>query len=129
MEKRYSILRIISAIYKFVGVILLILTLLSAVGVCLLSLAGGAALDDIIQETESDQFGRSNSDSGLAEASALGGMLLSVGVLLYGGFISLAIYGTGEAIQVFLSIEENTRATSLLMRRQVKQQNTGSLVE
>ncbi|HLA42180.1 MAG TPA: hypothetical protein VJZ27_02020 [Aggregatilineales bacterium] len=129
MEKRYSILRIISAIYKFVGVILLILTLLSSAGACLLSIAGGAALNDIIEEAESDEFGRSNSDSGLAEASALGGMLLSVGVLLYGGFISLAVYGTGEAIQVFLSIEENTRATSLLMRRQVKQQNTGSLVE
>ena len=129
MEKRYSILRIISGIYKFVGAILLILTLLSSAGACLLSIAGGAALNDIIEEAESDEFGRSNSDSGLAEASALGGMLLSVGVLLYGGFISLAVYGTGEAIQVFLSIEENTRATSLLMRRQVKQQNTGSLVE
>jgi len=48
----------------------------------------------------------------------LGGILSAVVVLIGGGLAAICHFAIGEAIMVFLAIEENTRATAGLLTRQ-----------
>jgi hypothetical protein len=52
-------------------------------------------------------------------SSVFGGVFVGFILLLYGGFISLATYAFGEGIYLLLAMEENTRASSLLLQRQL----------
>jgi uncharacterized membrane protein YdcZ (DUF606 family) len=112
MSKRFAVLRILSTIYKILGIILAIITILSSVGICLTGLISGAAVDQII-----NQMNRNSSVLGVF-GGALGGILISVGIILYGGLGAVATYALGELIELLLSIEENTRASSLLLQKQ-----------
>jgi hypothetical protein len=112
MEQRYRALRIVGTIYKVLGGIAGILTLLVVVTVCASSVLGGAALTSL---------GRELSDSsgvGGLFGSVLGGVLLSVLAILYGGTITVTLFGFGEAIYLLIALEENTRATALMLRGQ-----------
>ena len=51
MEKRYRVLRFVGTIAKLVGIIILILTVLGALGACAGVLAGGAAFRDTAAQT------------------------------------------------------------------------------
>ena len=50
---------------------------------------------------------------------ALGGLLGSLVVLIYGGGIALTLYAAGEGVFLLLAVEENTRLSATLMQRQV----------
>lgn len=101
MEKKFGALRTIGNLYKIFAILILGLTLLGMIASCLLSVAGSA-----------------NSD--LGGGGIFGGIILAGITLLYGGVIALGLYATGEAIFVILGIEENTRATSILLQRQLR---------
>lgn len=109
MEKRYRALRTIGTIYKVLGVIAGIITILVVVGVCATSVLGGAALN---------QFGQDWGGIGMFEG-VLGGVIFSLIAALNGGLISLTFYSLGEGIYLFLAIEENTRYTAQLLSYQV----------
>jgi hypothetical protein len=110
MKTKYNALRIIGSIFKILGVIFSIITLLAILGTCGLTLLGGAALDSY-----TEQFG----------AGVLGGLLWAVlaaiVLLLYGGIPSLFFFAIGESIFLFIDMEENTRATSQYLRHLITQ--------
>lgn len=109
MEKRYRALRTIGTIYKVLGAIAGILTILVVLGICATSVLGGAALN---------QFGQDLTGLGMFEG-ILGGLIFSLILVLNGGLISLTLYSLGEGIYLFLAIEENTRYTAQLINYQV----------
>ncbi len=101
VEKRYPILRVLSVIYKVLGGIVAALTILGAIGICIAGVAGGAALGNLERELGTPMPGM----GGIA-----GGIIGSLILLLYGGFIALALYAFGELLSLFISMEENIRS-------------------
>jgi hypothetical protein len=119
MEKRYRALRIIGTVYKVLGVIAGVLTIIAVVGFCLATVLGGAALGNL-----------GESSRNLGAAGALGGALSGVVVgiigIIYGGGLALSLYGLGEGVYLAISVEENTRATVRLLEQQSRPpQNPG----
>lgn len=103
MEKRYRALRIIGSFYKIVGAIVLVLTILGALGACGMSILGGSAMTDY-----SNQFGDMGGMGLLG--GVVGGVILGLTVLISGGVGGLTMYAVGEGIYLLIDIEENTRA-------------------
>ncbi len=101
VEKRYPILRTLSVIYKVLGGIAAALTLLGTIGACIAAIAGGAVLGELGR-----QMGVQIPDVG----GVVGGVVLGLIFLLYGGFITLTLYGVGEMVNLFVSMEEHIRS-------------------
>jgi len=110
MEKRYKVLRTIGKIYKILGVIAAVLTILSALGICLASILGGAALNRYARQFGGMQVPMA-SQAGGAVAGVIGALFLS----LYGGMIAISLYGLGEGVDLIIALEENTRKTTELL--------------
>lgn len=105
VERRYPALRLIGSIYKILGVIVGAITLLIAIASCTITMGGSLGE-------------RSGPFSGF-----LGGLLVFVVVLIIGGIYALTLYAIGEGIYLFLSMEENTRATVMLLQQQTGQRS------
>lgn len=101
VEKRYPILRVLSVIYKVLGGIVAAFTLLGALASCIVGIAGGALLGDLGRE-----LGVPMMDTGGIVGGIVGGLL----VLLYGGFFAVTLFGAGEMVSLFISVEENLRS-------------------
>ena len=115
MEKRYRALRIIGMLYKIIGGIILVITIVSAAGICVAGFLGGAALNEFSRD-----IGPGWSGVGFL-SSALGGVLAALGMLIGGGLGGLTIFATGEAIYLLIDLEENTRAAALHVPAQAPQ--------
>ena len=113
MSKKFGVLRFIGTVYKIIGVILAVIAVLAAVIVIIASIAGGASLGSLSQ-----QYG-GQGDLGLLGgfSGAAAGIAAGIGILI-GLLAALTQYAIGEAIYLFLAIEENTRATAALIKRQ-----------
>lgn len=113
MDQRFRVLRIISTIYKVLGGLAALLTLLLIIGGCLASVFGGAVLGSLFN-------GRGG--SGLLEGM-VGGLIqafiVSIISLIYGGGAAVTLYAFGEGIELLLSLEANTRTTATLLQRQM----------
>lgn len=112
MEKRYSALRIIGTIYKVLGVIAGVITIIMVLAICGASVMGGAALDTLGQ-----QFGGGMGSAGMF-GGIFGGLIGAFFVIIYGGGLAVTLYAFGEGIDLLLALEENTRATAMLLRQQ-----------
>ncbi len=110
MTKKFGFLRFIAGFYKTIGIILAVFAILGAIGVLLTSILGGAALEGV------------SGDLGLQGITTLGGVvggiISALALLIGGGLAAICQFAIGEAIMVFLAIEENTRATAGLLARQ-----------
>jgi len=107
VEKRFRVLRIIGTIYKVIGWITLALGILSALGICAISLIGGT--------TGGAALGRDNTLQGLI-GGGIAGVATAVVILFLALLYFLGIYAVGEAIYLALAVEENTRETVMLLR-------------
>ncbi len=99
-RKRFRALRTIGNIYKGLGGVALLVTVVAA----LASVVSGGALGGI--------GGRASMVGGLVTGGT-GAVVL----LVFGGLMALGLFGTGEAIFVILAIEENTRSEAELLER------------
>jgi len=107
MEKRYGALRFIGSIYKLIGIIVLVVTAIGALGACAGVLVGGAAFRDTAAQSGVPILG-----------SLLGAIVVAFFGLLYGGAIGLTLFAAGDFISLLLALEENTRTTATLLRAQ-----------
>ena len=117
--KKYKALRTIATIFKILGILSLVLTILLSLASCLFYGAMGAYFNNQSREF----YGVTGGDSGVVVAA---GIILGLFILIYGGFSSLMIYGAGELIYVLLDIEQNTRETSELVRISAHSANAGA---
>lgn len=112
MEKRYTALRVLGTIYKVLGGIVGVITILLVLAICAFSVLGGAAMDTLGRE-----FGGDTGFAGVL-SGFLGGLIISVVVIIYGGWLAVTLYATGEGVYLLLALEENTRATVRLLQQQ-----------
>ena len=110
MNKKFGLLRFIGTVYKVFGIILAVIAVIAAAAVCITTFAGGAALNDLSRE-----FGMG---SMMGIGGALGGIIGGITILIGLGLAAISQYAIGEAIFLFLAIEENTRATAVMLQRQ-----------
>lgn len=90
MKKRFRALRIISALYKLLALLSLI----------------GAVAGAILFYSQQDQ----GTDAALVLPNVIG--------VLVGGILgSIFLFGLGQLFDLFIALEENTRATSALLQR------------
>lgn len=101
MDRKFKVLRLIGTIYKVIGIITGVITLLLAIGSCLVGILSGAAVEQF-----QEQFGLG------VVSSAVGGIVAGGVILLYGVVMTLMLYGFGEGIYLALAVEENTRRTA-----------------
>ena len=113
-KKRFGILRLIGSIYKVLGIIVAVITLLAAIAVCATSVLGGAALEQFMGNVQ--QYGRG--PWGMMGGMA-GGVIGGIGIILSGLATAICLYAGGELIFLLLALEENTRITARLL------ENTG----
>lgn len=114
VERRYGALRIIGTIYKVLGVIVGAITVLLALGLCVVGIAGGATMDML-----SDQMGVPMTGLGTV-GGFIYGLILALITILYGGGLALALFALGESIFLAIAVEENTRLTSMLLQQQMQ---------
>ncbi len=110
MVKKFGVLRFIGTIYKIIGVILAVIAVLGALGVCLVSIVGGAAVSDLTQALGTQ-------DAGFL--GPVGGIVAGLAILIGVGIAAISQYAIGEAIFLFIAVEENTRATAAFLQRQL----------
>jgi hypothetical protein len=111
MEKRYAALRLIGSVYKILGIIVGVLTILMVLGLCATSIFGSSILGEIGR-----QYGSGNAMGGAG--GIVLGLLMSLGAIIYGGGMAVTLYALGEGIYLLIALEENTRATALLLQKQ-----------
>jgi hypothetical protein len=108
MKKKFSALRTIGTIYKIVGVIIAIFTILGSIGFCIVGFTGGA----IFQSAASQLSGGSNLNSA---GAGIAGVLAAIWILIMGAIAALSTYALGEGIYLLIDLEENTRRTADLL--------------
>ena len=116
MERRYHALRTIATIYRVLGYIVAVLTILAILAICGLSVIGGAGLQSVSRDFD---LGISSRASGIA-GSIFGGLIISLIVLIYGCVVAISLIAFGEGIYLLIAVEENTRKTALLLQNQPK---------
>jgi len=116
MEKKFKALRFVATVYKVLGIIAGVLTILGSIGFCLFSILGGSLMNSMMNGLN-NYGGGSASPAGLF-GGIVGGVIVGVLILLYGGIASISLYAIGEGIYLFIGIEENTRTTALLLQSQ-----------
>jgi predicted lipid-binding transport protein (Tim44 family) len=114
MEQRFHALRTIGSIFRVVGYIILVLTVLGALAFCGATVIGASAIESSVAH----QLGVSSTGGGFL-GGLFGGLIGGFFVLLYGGFISLSIIATGELIYLLIGVEENTRKTNFMIENQM----------
>ena len=108
MEEKFKILRLAGTISKIEAWVALILGLLASVGFLLASIFGGEVLRRVIPPEQVP--------GGLRLYGVAGGLMVFVVLVVASAVYFLLCYTVGEAIYVFLAIEENTRLTAHLIQ-------------
>lgn len=104
MEKRYKILRFVATLWKVLAWVILVLGLLGSIASLVGTLLGGT---QIFQ----------NLGQGLPIGPVVMGVFAFVAGTLFSVLYFLLFYALGEMIHLFLGIEENTRATAVLLQQ------------
>jgi hypothetical protein len=111
MIKKYRALRIVGMVYKVVGTIILVVTILAAAGSCLSGILGGALFSGIADQVKS---GLQVAGSG---GMAIMGIIMGFVILLWGVIVGVTTFAAGEGIYLLIDIEENTRMTASLLKK------------
>ncbi len=116
VEKRYWALRIVGTIYKVLGIIVGVVTVLLVLVVCLTSVIGGVTMDALSNELDLPTPG-----FGTVGGIFYYGVLLSLSLflILYGGGLALTLFALGESVFLAIAVEENTRVTANLLQNQI----------
>jgi hypothetical protein len=112
MERKYKVLRVIAFLLKVFGIILAVLTILTVIVIIGTGLVSGVALERFGRELGSDTGGM-----GLF-TGIVGGVITTVLPIIIGGSFAMFLYAAGEAVQLQIDIEENTRSVAWLIERQ-----------
>jgi hypothetical protein len=100
MKKRFGVLRVLSSILKILGIVVAALAVLGGLIALVMAFAGA------------DMF---NSLGLGSTGGALAGLMGAFIIVVVGAIYALVLYGYGELIMLFISMEENTfRTVSLL---------------
>jgi hypothetical protein len=110
MEKRFQMLRIIGVIFRVIGALIGVITLIVVLSMVVSSLMQGPSYMD---------YGMAGPT--YTPMMLLGGLgsswIVVVFLLVYGGINAVSFYAVGEGIFLFIALEENTRKTAALLQQ------------
>ncbi len=115
MVKKYKALRLVGTIYKIIGAIILVVTIIGAAGACISGLLGGALLSGFANQLS---LNPSPTDSG---GMAVVGIVSGFAILLWGLVVGITTYAMGEGVYLLIDIEENTRVSATLLQKDQKE--------
>jgi hypothetical protein len=115
MTKKYKALRLVGTVYKIIGVIILVVTIIGAAGSCISGLLGSALLSGL-----ADQFSINTSPAG-SGGMVVVGIVTGFAVLLWGLIVGVTTYALGEGVYLLIDIEENTRLSATLLQKDQKE--------
>jgi hypothetical protein len=107
VPKRFGVLRFFGTLLKVIAWIVLILSILSAIGA---AIAGGTLINSL-----GPQLG--DQAELISSLGTGGGILAGLFVLILGLMYFLILYVAGESLHLQLAVEENTRLTAALLLR------------
>lgn len=112
MEKRFKALRVLSALYKVLAWIALVLGVLAGLGILAMGVLGGGTLTSLTYG-----YARgADIPAMLMQGGIVVGIIGFLGALLVSGFYFLILYAISELILLAISVEENTRETAYYLR-------------
>jgi hypothetical protein len=114
MERRYKALRFIATMMKISGIMTGIVAFIAAIGVCGIFTSSGLAIDQLSRE-----FGANTRSLGLL-AGTMTGLLTATLPVIAGASLALILYAGGEAVNLQMDIEENTRSTVWYLQNQYR---------
>lgn len=100
-SRRFPVLRILSVVYKVLGIFVGGVFALLALASCILPIVGSAVMVGLSEEL--------GVDLPLAGGGILTGIITGLVVLIFGALDAAFIYGAGELLSLFIAVEENTR--------------------
>jgi hypothetical protein len=112
MVKKYKALRLVGTIYKIIGAIILVVTIIAAAGSCISGLLGGALLSGF-----AEQFSLNANPTG-SGSMAIVGIVSAFVILLWGLIAGVTTFALGEGIYLLIDIEENTRINATLQLKE-----------
>jgi len=112
MSKKYKALHIIGTVYKVIGAIVIIVTIFGAAASCISGFLGGALFTGLAGELNRDLT--ASGSGGMIFA----GLIMGFGILLWGLIVGVTTYAAGEGVFLLIDIEENTRLTALLLKKE-----------
>lgn len=107
VPKRFGVLRLWGWILKILAWIILILSILGAIGAVAAPTAFSQLLGNAAASNPAAAF----------LSSPVGGIMVGIGALLIGVLYFLVLFAMGEQMHMQLAIEENTRLTAALLLR------------
>ncbi|MEX1019329.1 MAG: hypothetical protein WDZ49_06700 [Litorilinea sp.] len=106
VPKRFGVLRFFGSLLKVLAWIVLVVSIISAIGVAIAGTMGSNLMGDLMGTVPG------------GDAMAVGGGIIAGILLLLGGLLYfLALYVAGESLHLQLAVEENTRLTAALLLR------------
>jgi len=105
MKKRFGVLRVLATVLKVLGIITAALAVLGALGTLIASFAGGNLWSMLGYDANTGFFV---------------GLLGSFGMLILGVLYAAVMFGYGELIMLFISMEANTLKTVALLEDVIK---------
>jgi hypothetical protein len=110
MKKKYRVLRFIAFIMKALGLIVAALTILSILGVLSTGILGGAAFDRLSRD-----FGQDFTGLGIF-TGLIWGLVATIFPIIFGGSLAMFLFAGGEALELQMDIEENTRTVAWVLQ-------------
>jgi len=111
MKTKFGVLRFISGFYKVVGIIVGVITIISALGICLTSVLGTTTFLGGLSQSANN----SGLPIALGASGVLVGIISAIGTIIGGALAALGLYAFGELISLLISLEENTRITATIL--------------
>lgn len=106
VPKRFGVLRFFGSLLKVLAWIVLILSIIGAIGMAIAGTMGSAMMAELLGTVP-----------GGDTMAVGGGILAGIFFLIAGLFYFLALYVAGESLHMQLAVEENTRLTAALLLR------------
>lgn len=108
VPKRFGVLRVLGTLLKVIAWIVLIVSILGAIGLGLTSMNGDLLTNALSTVVPPET---------LAAFAGAGGILIGIAFLIGGIIYFLLLYAAGESLHLQLALEENTRLTAALLLR------------
>lgn len=106
-------MRTLAGIYRVIGTIVAVITLLIAISLCATSILGGAAIDNFART-----YGLYTNIAGITSGLVTGFVLAGL-AFIYGGLMTVVFFAVAEGISLLIALEENTRATARMLENTI----------
>jgi hypothetical protein len=109
MERTYTAMKAMATAYRILGGIVALITVIGAIGFCVMGYLGNTTLDLILALI------------GFAGAkiwSIVAGLVLGGLTLISGAALAVTFFGLADGVSLMLALEENTRVAAQLLHRQ-----------